>query len=98
MMKKFFLLLVSVCSLSGQAQQTLTTDVLVIGGSTGGTAAGIQSARLGVETIIVESTPWLGGMISAAPYAAIAVSYVLVNLLVDILYGVIDPRIRVSSQ
>ncbi|RYZ58749.1 MAG: FAD-dependent oxidoreductase [Chitinophagaceae bacterium] len=70
-MKKFFLLLVSVCSLSGQAQQTLTTDVLVIGGSTGGTAAGIQSARLGVKTIIVESTPWLGGMISAAGVSAV---------------------------
>ncbi len=71
MIKKFFLLVVSVYNLSGQAQKTLTTDVLVIGGGTGGTAAGIQSARLGAKTIIVESTPWLGGMISAAGVSAV---------------------------
>ncbi|NTS43720.1 FAD-dependent oxidoreductase [Flavisolibacter sp. BT320] len=45
--------------------------MLVIGGGTGGTAAGIQSARLGAKTIIVESTPWLGGMISAAGVSAV---------------------------
>ena len=46
------------------------TQVLVIGGGTGGTAAGIQAARLGVQTIIVEQTTWLGGMISAAGVSA----------------------------
>ena len=44
----------------------MNTDVLVVGGSTGGTAAGIQSARSGDRTIIVEQTNWLGGMITAA--------------------------------
>lgn len=53
------------------AQQERQTDVLVIGGGTGGTAAGISSARLGVKTMIVEATPWLGGMISAAGVSAI---------------------------
>lgn len=48
------------------AQQTIHTEVLVIGGTTGGIAAGIQSARLGVQTLIVEQTPWLGGMLTAA--------------------------------
>jgi predicted alpha-1,2-mannosidase len=48
----------------------LQTEVLVVGGSTGGTAAGIQSARLGVKTMIVEETPWLGGMLSAAGVTA----------------------------
>lgn len=56
------------------AQKTVRTelrvDVLVIGGGTGGTAAGIQSARLGVRTAIVEPTTWLGGMISAAGVTA----------------------------
>jgi FAD dependent oxidoreductase len=46
--------------------KTLTTDVLVIGGSTGGTAAGIQCARRGINTLIVEQTTWLGGMLTAA--------------------------------
>lgn len=48
----------------------ITTDVLVIGGGTSGSAAGIQSARLGVKTIIVEETPWLGGMITSAGVSA----------------------------
>lgn len=55
---------------AGNAQQHLVTDVLVIGGGTGGTAAGIQSARLGAKTIIAEPGPWLGGMISAAGVSA----------------------------
>ena len=46
--------------------QTFTTQVLVVGGTTGGTAAGIQCARQGVQTIIVEQTPMLGGMLTAA--------------------------------
>lgn len=52
------------------AQSILYTDVLVVGGGTGGTAAGIQSARLGVKTIIAENGPWLGGMLSAAGVSA----------------------------
>lgn len=48
----------------------LDTDVLVIGGGTGGTAAGITAARQGVKTIIVEPTPWLGGMLTAAGVSA----------------------------
>ncbi|HEX4878178.1 MAG TPA: FAD-dependent oxidoreductase, partial [Chitinophagaceae bacterium] len=52
------------------AQTVLRTDVLVIGGGTGGCAAGIQSARMGVNTIIAEPTVWLGGMFSSAGVAA----------------------------
>ena len=37
-------------------------DVLIIGASTSGTSAGITAARLGVSTLIVEETPWIGGM------------------------------------
>jgi len=48
----------------------LEVDVLIIGGGTSGTAAGIQSARLGAETLIIEETPWLGGMITSAGVSA----------------------------
>ena len=48
----------------------LDTDVLVVGGGTGGTAAALQSARLGARTIVAEPTPWLGGMLSAAGVSA----------------------------
>jgi hypothetical protein len=52
-------------------EQTFQTDVLVIGGTTGGISAGLQSARLNTATIIVEETPWLGGMITAQGVSAI---------------------------
>jgi FAD dependent oxidoreductase len=42
------------------------TQVLVIGGGAGGTAAAIQSARMGVKTILIEPTTMLGGMLTAA--------------------------------
>ncbi|MCU0469936.1 MAG: FAD-dependent oxidoreductase [Arcicella sp.] len=47
------------------------TDVLIIGGGTSGTMAGIQAARMGVKTIIVEETPWIGGMLTSAGVSAI---------------------------
>lgn len=53
-----------------QAQKPIYTDVLVVGGGASGVTAGLQSARLGVKTIIAEETPWLGGMITAAGVAA----------------------------
>ena len=48
----------------------LTTDVLIVGGGTGGTAAAIQAARQGVKTILVSETPWLGGMLTSAGVSA----------------------------
>jgi hypothetical protein len=53
------------------AQTTYKTDVLVVGGSTSGTVAAIQCARMGVKTMLIEETPWLGGMLTAAGVSAI---------------------------
>lgn len=50
--------------------ETIETEVLVLGGGTGGTAAGIQAARMGARTIIVEPSGWLGGMLTAAGVSA----------------------------
>ncbi|WP_339713763.1 FAD-dependent oxidoreductase [uncultured Kriegella sp.] len=52
-----------------QAQSQV--DVLIIGGGAGGTSAGIQAARMGVKVQILESTPWLGGMLTSAGVSAI---------------------------
>ena len=52
-------------------------DVLVVGGGASGTAAGIQSARMGVNTLIVEETPWLGGMLTSAGVSAVDGNYKL---------------------
>ena len=57
------------CSFSKNEKQ-VQTEVLVIGGTTGGTSAGIQSSRLKARTLIVEETTWLGGMITAAGVSA----------------------------
>jgi hypothetical protein len=51
-------------------KSTYNFDVLVIGGGASGSAAGIQSARLGAKTLIIEETPWLGGMITSAGVSA----------------------------
>lgn len=53
------------------AQTILHTDVLIIGGGASGTTAGIQSARMGVKTLIIEETNWLGGMLTSAGVSAI---------------------------
>lgn len=50
--------------------EILKADVLVVGGGTGGTAAAIQSARRGAQTILVSEFPWLGGMLTAAGVSA----------------------------
>lgn len=48
----------------------LMTDVLIVGGGTGGTAAAIQTARRGVQTVLVSEFPWLGGMLASAGVSA----------------------------
>lgn len=55
----------------GASAQLVKTDVLIIGGGASGTTAGIQAARMGVNTLIVEETEWLGGMLTAAGVSAI---------------------------
>lgn len=50
-------------------------DVVVVGGGTGGTAAAIEAARGGARTLILEQTPWLGGMLTSAGVSAIDGNY-----------------------
>lgn len=46
------------------------TDIAIAGGGCGGTAAAIQAARMGAAVVLIEETPWLGGMITAAGVVA----------------------------
>ena len=50
-------------------------DVLVIGGGASGISAGVQAARMGVSTMVVEETPWVGGMLTAAGVSCIDGNY-----------------------
>lgn len=69
-MKTSFLLLTGLLVLLPSCV-SLHRDVVVVGGSASGTAAGIQAARLGAKTLIIEETPWLGGMLTAAGVSAV---------------------------
>lgn len=46
-------------------------QLLIVGGGASGVSAGIQASRMGIETMILEETPWLGGMLTAAGVSAI---------------------------
>ena len=52
-------------------------DVLVVGGGASGISAGVQSARMGVQTMVVVETPWVGGMLTAAGVSCIDGNYKL---------------------
>ena len=62
----FALLSVLFAGASAAQDKPIYTDVLVVGGTTGGIAAALQTAKMGASTVVVEHTPWLGGMLSAA--------------------------------
>ncbi|MEL6251542.1 MAG: FAD-dependent oxidoreductase [Bacteroidota bacterium] len=65
-----FLIFTSLSSCEGEYPSFLSTEVLVVGGGASGTAAAIQAARSGSEVILIEETPWLGGMLTAAGVGA----------------------------
>ena len=71
--KTYLLSLVLIIISAGNAicQNSIDTDVLIIGGGASGTAAGVQAARMGAQTIIIEESPWVGGMLTAAGVSAI---------------------------
>lgn len=54
---------------------TCKVSLLVVGGGASGTAAGIQAARMGCPTLIIEETAWLGGMLTAAGVSAVDGNY-----------------------
>lgn len=47
------------------AGSVLDCAVLVVGGGTGGMAAAIASARVGMKTCVTEETDWVGGQLTA---------------------------------
>lgn len=56
-------------SLAG-AWQVISTEILVVGGGTGATAAAIQAARRGAQVVLVSKGQWLGGMLTSAGVSA----------------------------
>ena len=68
-------ILFSLLALIAAVSCAQSVDVLVVGGGASGTAAGVQAARMGARTMIVEETPWLGGMLTSAGVSAIDGNY-----------------------
>lgn len=50
-------------------------DVLIIGGGASGVTSGIQSAGMGANTLILEESTWLGGMLTSAGVSAVDGNY-----------------------
>jgi len=72
MRAKLTALVLVICLLGVSCEKTsMETDVLVIGGSASGVAAGLSAARQGVNTMLLEEGPWLGGMLTAAGVSAV---------------------------
>ena len=76
-MRNYFLTLYLLISLCFTACSHLddSVDVLIVGGGASGVTAGIQSARMGTKTLIVEETNWLGGMLTSAGVSAVDGNY-----------------------
>ncbi|MCR5335443.1 MAG: FAD-dependent oxidoreductase, partial [Synergistes sp.] len=61
------LFLFTLLSQSGAyASDLMIYDVAVIGAGTGGTAAAIQAARMGMSVALIEETDWVGGQMTGA--------------------------------
>jgi hypothetical protein len=80
-MAKGYILLLIVLLAGLQCREGADADnsyeVVVIGGGASGVMAGIQAARMGRKTLILEETTWLGGMLTSAGVSAIDGNYKL---------------------
>ncbi|MCF2970766.1 FAD-dependent oxidoreductase [Synechococcus sp. Nb3U1] len=54
-----------------QPDQVWDCELVVIGGSLGGVAAASHAMRAGIQTCLIELTPWLGGQITSQGVSAI---------------------------
>lgn len=68
---KNFLLIFCLILYQAPAFSQQSYDLIIVGGGASGTAAGISAGRLGTKTLIIEATPWLGGMLTSAGVSAI---------------------------
>lgn len=65
-------LIISIISCKQESfnEPAIIYDVIVYGSGTGAISSGIQSARGGAKTLLISTSPWLGGMLSSAGVSA----------------------------
>ena len=51
--------------------EEIKIPILIVGGGASGVTAGIQASRMGVKSLIIEETDWLGGMLTSAGVSGI---------------------------
>ena len=74
-MKRYGIFIGLVAMLALSCVPTEESSVLIIGGGASGVSAGIQSARMGVQTTILEEQVWLGGMLTSAGVSCVDGNY-----------------------
>lgn len=69
----FFLVSIIIFCSCDVAQESVdvVTEVVIVGGGASAVSAAIQLARSGVECVVLEEGPWLGGMLTSAGVSAI---------------------------
>lgn len=67
----FCCVLLSCTSQSNGAESAMEVQMVVVGGGASGVSAGVHAARMGVNTVIIEESSWLGGMLTSAGVSAI---------------------------
>jgi len=70
MKTRFYLFLIAVTTLYCSQNESLTYDIVIVGGGTSGTAAAIQAGRMGADVLLLQEQEWLGGMLTAAGVSA----------------------------
>lgn len=66
----FIFVAILLCNITS-CQSKMSTDILIFGGGASGVSSGVQAARMGAKAIIIEETPWVGGMLTSAGVSAI---------------------------
>lgn len=61
----------SCISQDNRAKSEMEPQVVVVGGGASGVSAGVHAARMGISTVIIEESSWLGGMLTSAGVSAI---------------------------
>ena len=59
------------CRAPGRSVEETSTDVLVVGGGTGGIAAALAAVRAGRRVCLLEETDWIGGQLTAQGVSAL---------------------------
>ena len=70
MKTRFYLFLIAFTTLYCSQNESLTYDIVIVGGGTSGTAAAIQAGRMGADVLLLQEQEWLGGMLTAAGVSA----------------------------